>query len=114
MSSNDNYAKNETNVVTSNEINNGNSSEPKTDRYGIMIELRWMYDKILIVISYDDWTNSLSFYRSSADRNYKNTEHDPKLLEILLELKCDVQKAIHRSELHNNVDGKILTHHIII
>ena len=40
MSSNDNYAKNETNVVTSNEINNGNSSEPKTDRYGIMIELR--------------------------------------------------------------------------
>ena len=45
--------------------------------------------------------------RIDFDENCKETEPDSKLLEIMLELKSDVQKIIQRSKDHYNDDGKI-------
>ena len=48
------------------------------------------------------------------EKNYNNAETDPKLLEILLDLKSDVGKVIKRGEDCDNGNGKMITHELLL
>ena len=48
------------------------------------------------------------------ENNYNNAETDPRLLEILLDLKSDVQKVIKRGKDCENGNGKMITYDLLL
>ena len=53
-------------------------------------------------------TVNLLSNRLTMENNYNNAETDPRLLEILLDLKSDVQKVIKRGKDCENGNGKMI------
>ena len=62
MSSNDNYTKNETNVVTSNDVENGKAYEPTTNGYVKLRKINLQVNRKCITANLLIPTNSVSSF----------------------------------------------------